>query len=158
MGLGKTLTTISVIWAFVRSCTCKCLIVCPSSLCKNWQKEILKWLGTRMHPICVQSSDGPEAVKSKINSFSCGHIKGIAPALIISYEVELCSSRHAFLCMIILSLGAQMFLRHATLLNTVNDLNMLVCDEGHRLKKAEGSQTIKALWFTIIASFSICFF
>eukprot|EP01037_Dinobryon_pediforme_P025092 gene25092-27112_t len=38
-----------------------------------------------------------------------------------------------------------MFLKHATLLNTVNDLNMLVCDEGHRLKKAEGSQTIKAL-------------
>eukprot|EP01035_Chromulina_nebulosa_P024952 gene24952-32512_t len=124
MGLGKTLISISVIWAFVRSGTCKSLIVCPSSLCKNWQKEFLKFLGTKCRPLCVQSGDGADTVKSIINTFSCGHMKGIAPALILSYE---------------------MFRKYAVLLNTVRELNLLVCDEGHRLKKAEGSQTFRAL-------------
>jgi len=88
MGLGKTLISISVIWAFIKSSKCKSLIVCPSSLCKNWQKEFLKFLGTKCRPLCVQSGDGPDSVKAIINTFSCGHLKGIAPALIISYEVR----------------------------------------------------------------------
>ena len=40
----------------------------------------------------------------------------------------------------------QMFRKYAAQLNTVSELNLLVCDEGHRLKKAEGSQTFRALW------------
>lgn len=88
MGLGKTLTAISIIWAFIKTGVCKCLIVCPSSLCRNWQKEILKWLGTKMTPLCLQSSDGVDSAKSILNTFRCGHSRGIAPALILSYEVK----------------------------------------------------------------------
>jgi DNA repair and recombination RAD54-like protein len=87
MGLGKTLTSISVLWAFVRKGVCKGVVVCPSSLVANWQKEISKWLGTKMTPLCVKSSLGADAVKAIINTFACGHLSGIAPALIVSYEV-----------------------------------------------------------------------
>jgi len=46
MGVGKTLTAISTVYAFVRTKTPrKCLIICPSSLVENWVKEIKHWLG-----------------------------------------------------------------------------------------------------------------
>lgn len=52
-----------------------------------------------------------------------------------------------------------MFRKYAVLLNTVRELNLLVCDEGHRLKKAEGSQTFRALWWQFLFLFQsvICF-
>ena len=46
MGVGKTLTAIATVWAFVRTKTQrKCLIITPSSLVDNWIKEIKHWLG-----------------------------------------------------------------------------------------------------------------
>ena len=58
MGLGKTLTSIAVLWAFVRRGGCKGVIVCPSSLIDNWEKEIKKWLGVKLKALCVRSSAG----------------------------------------------------------------------------------------------------
>ena len=58
MGLGKTLTAISVLWAFVRNGRCKGIIVCPSSLVDNWEKEIKKWMGVKLKALCVRSSAG----------------------------------------------------------------------------------------------------
>lgn len=51
-----------------------------------------------------------------------------------------------------------MFRKYAVLLNTVRELNLLVCDEGHRLKKAEGSQTFRALWWEFLLLFQSVFF
>ena len=46
MGVGKTLSAIATVWAFVRTKTQrKCLIITPSSLVDNWVKEIKHWLG-----------------------------------------------------------------------------------------------------------------
>lgn len=39
-GLGKTLTAISVLWAYLKGGKCKGLIICPSSLVENWEKEV----------------------------------------------------------------------------------------------------------------------
>jgi SNF2-related domain len=58
MGLGKTLTAISVLWSFVRRGGCKGVIVCPSSLVDNWEKEIKKWMGVKLKALCVRSSTG----------------------------------------------------------------------------------------------------
>lgn len=58
MGLGKTLTAISVLWSFVRRGGCKGVIVCPSSLVDNWEKEIKKWLGVKLKALCVRTSAG----------------------------------------------------------------------------------------------------
>jgi SNF2 family DNA or RNA helicase len=38
-----------------------------------------------------------------------------------------------------------MFRKHAALLNTVPQLDVLICDEGHRLKNVGGTKTIQAL-------------
>ena len=40
MGLGKTLTSIAVIWTFVKVVGCKAVVACPSSLVDNWEKEV----------------------------------------------------------------------------------------------------------------------
>lgn len=65
MGLGKTLQTIALIEMLLRqSCyyspTSKtierALIVCPSSLVKNWKNEFSKWLGNGIKVECVGES------------------------------------------------------------------------------------------------------
>lgn len=38
-----------------------------------------------------------------------------------------------------------MFRKHAALLNTVPNLELMVCDEGHRLKNIGGTKTMDAL-------------
>lgn len=62
MGLGKTLTAISVLWSFVRRGGCKGVIVCPSSLVDNWEKEIKKWMGVKLKALCVRSTAGTGVV------------------------------------------------------------------------------------------------
>jgi hypothetical protein len=42
LGLGKTLTAIAVLWAYLKGGKAKGLIICPSSLVENWEKEV--WL------------------------------------------------------------------------------------------------------------------
>lgn len=41
----------------------------------------------------------------------------------------------------ILVIGYEMFRTYAEALNTVNSLEVLLCDEGHRLKNAQGTKT-----------------
>ena len=117
MGLGKTLTSIAVLWAFARKEACKSLIVCPCSLLANWTREIKLWLGIKMNPLVVTSgmpvsihplsfhpsinpsvdhmlflnylitSAGPSA-EVTINTFAISRISRY-PVLILSYEVPL---------------------------------------------------------------------
>ncbi len=83
MGLGKTLTTISILYAFAQAEVCKSIVVTPSTLIDNWSKEIKKWLGMRVSPIVIKSgSDG----NASINTFSISRISRY-PILLISYEM-----------------------------------------------------------------------
>jgi SNF2 family DNA or RNA helicase len=55
MGLGKTFVALTVMWAIIKHCNCKGVIVCPSSLISNWVKEVSKWIGDfRVRPIVVR--------------------------------------------------------------------------------------------------------
>jgi DNA repair and recombination RAD54-like protein len=52
MGLGKTLQCIALMWTLLRQSPLpnkhsidKAIVVCPSSLVKNWANELTKWLG-----------------------------------------------------------------------------------------------------------------
>lgn len=85
MGLGKTVQTIAVIQMLLKqSCYAgairnkvieRAVVVCPSSLVKNWRNEFLKWTGNSLTTACVDQNTN---IKSMIN--------GRYDVLIINYE------------------------------------------------------------------------
>ncbi|CAG9772199.1 unnamed protein product [Ceutorhynchus assimilis] len=125
MGLGKTLQCITLLWTLVRQgpqakpIISKGIIVCPSSLVKNWYNEINKWLGGRLPSVMI---DGGPEVKKKVTQFMQGQGRMAIPVLIISYET---------------------FRMQAEILHG-SEVGLVMCDEGHRLKNCE-NQTYRAL-------------
>lgn len=125
MGLGKTLQCITLIWTLLRqgpeckSSIEKAIIVCPSSLVRNWSNEITKWLAGRLTSVIM---DGGHDAKKKLTQFMQGQGRVAIPLLIISYET---------------------FRMHADILHS-SEIGIVLCDEGHRLKNCE-NQTYRAL-------------
>ncbi|XP_065206772.1 DNA repair and recombination protein RAD54-like [Planococcus citri] len=128
MGLGKTLQCITLLWTLIRQgpeakpLVDKVIIVCPSSLVKNWCNEITKWLGNRTSGLPIDGG-GRNEVINKLNGFvqkRYGRI--MQPILVISYET---------------------FRSYADILRK-GDIGLVLCDEGHRLKNCE-NQTYQAL-------------
>ncbi|KYQ58212.1 DNA repair and recombination protein RAD54B [Trachymyrmex zeteki] len=84
MGLGKTLQCIALIWTMLKKgpygkpIMKRVLIVTPSSLCNNWEKEFIKWLGRhRILPYVIGGKNKPkDFMKYPRNS-----------VMIISYEM-----------------------------------------------------------------------
>ena len=116
MGLGKTLQTITLIWTllnqspltYAKSVIKNVLILAPSSLVKNWQAEFSKWLGRERINVC--GIDGSASLGEYIK-----YTRNRAPVLILSYE---------------------MFTRAFTSIEQHLNFDLVVCDEGHRLKNA----------------------
>ncbi|KAJ1975781.1 DNA-dependent ATPase protein rad54 [Dimargaris verticillata] len=132
MGLGKTLQCIALLWTLLRQSPDpgkpwidKCIVVCPSSLVKNWANELVKWLGSiRINPYaCDNKSGSREKVTRDLRHFvtSRGRLN-MQPVLIISYET---------------------LRTHIDILKS-GPIGLLLCDEGHRLKNST-SQTFQAL-------------
>jgi DNA repair and recombination RAD54-like protein len=123
MGTGKTLTSLSVLWALVRNGMGKGLIICPSSLVDNWVNEIRKWLPQSASRGALFVQSGGKNPDVTIGRFLNFH-SSVHPILVLSYE---------------------MFRSFSNALNCVDSLDVIVCDEGHRLKNADGTQTLNAL-------------
>lgn len=129
MGLGKTLTAISLIWTLLKqtpyvednSPICKkVLIACPVTLIGNWKKEFKKWLNiNRIGILTVNNKQNSAKDKQDIKNFGKTRIFQV---LIMSYEKVL-SCRNE--------------------ISTV-DFDLLVCDEGHRLKNSS-NKVLKVL-------------
>ncbi|CAJ0595354.1 unnamed protein product [Cylicocyclus nassatus] len=121
MGLGKTLQCITLLYTLLRQSPegkptfNKVIIVCPSSLVKNWDKEIKKWLGQRICALPMDSGNKQE-ITSKLKAYMAdGRVRAASPVLIISYET---------------------FRLYAKILHS-SAIGMVICDEGHRLKNSD---------------------
>ena len=128
MGLGKTLQCITLVWTLIRQgpeaipIASKAIIVCPSSLVKNWAKEFEKWLSGRVRCLAIDSGSKDEIDKKLLNFIMDQRVRAGIQVLIISYEG---------------------FRLHATVLHR-GEVGIVICDEGHRLKNSE-SLTYTAL-------------
>ncbi|CAG9126357.1 unnamed protein product [Plutella xylostella] len=129
MGLGKTLQCITLLWTLLRQgpqckpTICKAIIVCPSSLVKNWYNEIGKWLGSRINALPMDGGSKAEItlkLQQFMNTYSATRVA--TPVLIISYET---------------------FRIYSNILHS-SEVGLVLCDEGHRLKNSE-NQTYQAL-------------
>lgn len=131
MGLGKTLQCLALMWTLLKQSPRgkrtieKCIIVCPSSLVKNWANEIVKWLGEGvLTPLAI---DGKSTKNSNLGqalqqwSVATGR-NIVRPVLIISYET----------------------LRRNVDKLAGTEVGLMLADEGHRLKNGE-SLTFTAL-------------
>lgn len=131
MGLGKTLQCISLMWTLLRQSPRgrktieKCIIVCPSSLVRNWANEIVKWLGENV--LTTLAIDGKSTKAADLGlalqqwSVATGR-NIVRPVLIISYET----------------------LRRNVDRLAGTEVGLLLADEGHRLKNGD-SLTFTAL-------------
>ena len=144
MGLGKTLQCITLMWTLLRqSPECKALIdkavvVCPSSLVKNWYNEVHKWLPGKLAPLAMDGGT-KEQIQKDLRGFMQTY--GRRPhnqILIISYETfrlhaDVLHSGEVCICV----------LKRIVQLQRCQ-VGLLLCDEGHRLKNSE-NQTYNAL-------------
>lgn len=126
MGLGKTLQTIALLWTLIKQnpvykappVVKKALIVCPVSLIKNWRKEFRKWLPN--NNLGVLMFEDPKT--TRLSMFD-GKVYNI---MIIGYE---------------------RLRQVADDLAESHDIDIVICDEGHRLKtvKNKSAKAIESL-------------
>ncbi|CCE72703.1 Piso0_000294 [Millerozyma farinosa CBS 7064] len=131
MGLGKTLQCLTLMWTLLKQSPRgkktieKCIIVCPSSLVRNWANEIVKWLGEGvLTPLAIDGKSTKSSdLSGALQQWAVASGRNIVrPVLIISYE---------------------------TLRRNVDKLagthvGLMLADEGHRLKNSD-SLTFTAL-------------
>ena len=126
MGLGKTLQTIALLWTLLKQNPIyesqpvikKALIVCPVTLIENWKKEFRKWLGNERIGVFVA-----DVKKTRLTDFTMGKSYNV---MIIGYERLRTVAED-------LAKGA--------------GIDIVVCDEGHRLKTVanKSAQAISSL-------------
>lgn len=120
MGLGKTIQTVATIYTCLKQgrygvpTARKCLVVTPSSLVRNWCNEFDKWLGPGVVKYFAISESTPKGDRI-ISRFD-----GEGDVLVISYD---------------------QLRKYIARLTTLRAVELVVCDEGHRLKNAEVKTT-----------------
>ncbi|CDR47340.1 CYFA0S31e00562g1_1 [Cyberlindnera fabianii] len=131
MGLGKTLQCITLMWTLLKQgprgkkSIDKAIVVCPSSLVRNWANELVKWLGEgAITPLALdgKTTKASELV-SALQQWSLAKGRNVVrPVLIVSYETLRRNVEHLKGC----------------------EVGLLLADEGHRLKNGD-SLTFTAL-------------
>lgn len=128
MGLGKTLMTITVLWTLLKQSSTenhqdalKVLVCCPVSLIDNWRKEFAKWLDINRIGVLALNGKNQSPAKDKQDILGFARTN-VYQVLIMGYEKLLLCSKE---------------------LEAV-DFDVVVCDEGHRLKN-NSSKVMKLL-------------
>lgn len=141
MGLGKSIQAVTLLWTCLKQgkhgvpLAKKAVVVAPSSLVGNWRNEIFKWIGEdrfgkdKLHVIYDSSTNGTKVITRYGDPNSRGDL------LITSYE---------------------QVKKYQKSLQSIGDIGLVICDEGHRLKNAEikTSQAVDCLptrWRVILS-------
>ncbi len=130
MGLGKTLQSIAVMWTLLTQgqekgtpTAKRCIVVCPTSLVKNWESEIIMWLNGDCKCLALSESTRKDVISTITLFLSTPQYK----VLILSYETfrihssQFTSGKHSG-----------------------SPCDLMICDEAHRLKNCE-TATSRAL-------------
>ncbi|KAK4048006.1 DNA-dependent ATPase protein rad54 [Microbotryomycetes sp. JL201] len=124
MGLGKTLQCISLLWTLLKQSPVpgkqtidKAIVICPSSLVRNWANELVKWLGEgALPPLAIDGKVAPpEMIKALRQWCTTRGKQVVTPVVIVSYEK----------------------LRTLTDELGQTQVGLVLADEGHRLKNSE---------------------
>lgn len=124
MGLGKTLQCIALMWTLLKQgprgkkTIDKAIVVCPSSLVRNWANELVKWLGEgAVTPLAIDGkTTKPNEVVGALQQWSLAKGRNVVrPVLIISYETLRRNVENLKGC----------------------EVGLLLADEGHRLKNGD---------------------
>lgn len=123
-GLGKTAQSIAAIYA---AKAFPCLVICPSSLKINWQREWEKWTD-------VKSIILSDSTKSTWMRFWEVMNVGV---FITNFE----SLKKYFVQSIDIPEGKPMRLNHVSFKPSINLFKSVIIDESHRVKSAKAQQT-----------------
>lgn len=126
-GLGKSGQAIATI---VGAKSFPCLIICPSTLKINWQREVEMWTGGKRRAVIL--SDGNK------RTFHQFFQAGLADFCIVNYE----SLKKFFVEGINVPEGKRLTLSHIKFKETiVNSFKSVVIDESHRCKNGSAQQS-----------------
>jgi len=124
MGLGKTLQSITLLYTVLRqgltseeSIAKRVIVVTPTSLVRNWDNEIEKWLKGRVRCLALAESSKSENEK-RIRAFTSTRQYDV---LVISYDT---------------------FRINASMFTGDSACDLLICDEAHRLKNDQTQTSI----------------
>lgn len=126
-GLGKTGQAIATI---VGAKSFPCLIICPSTIKINWQREVEMWTGGKHRAVIL--SDGNKRTFHQFFS------AGLADFCITNYE----SLKKFFVESIDVPEGKRLTLAHIKFKEAiVNSFKSVIIDESHRCKNGSAQQT-----------------
>lgn len=126
-GLGKTGQAIA---AIVGAKSFPCLIICPSTIKINWQREVEMWTG-RKHRAVILSDGNKRTFHQFFNA-------GLADFCIVNYE----SLKKFFVDSINVPEGKRLMVTHIKFKEAiVNSFKSILIDESHRCKNGAAQQT-----------------
>eukprot|EP01065_Artemidia_motanka_P014839 TRINITY_DN18667_c0_g1_i1.p1 TRINITY_DN18667_c0_g1~~TRINITY_DN18667_c0_g1_i1.p1 ORF type:complete len:1131 (+),score=275.36 TRINITY_DN18667_c0_g1_i1:70-3462(+) len=151
MGLGKSIQAIALLWTCLkqgkhgRPVARKAVVVAPSSLVQNWCNEINKWLSTGGDQDC-KVCKGKGVVKRKDKCKACKG-KGIEPPTL---RIDPCAIAQSTVrgerilntfegdqTRNVLIISYDQLRKYEERLSQMRCVELVICDEGHRLKNAE---------------------